>query len=420
MRIGVNCGHTASGNGYGAVGIIKESEHTRLVGYELMRMFRNAGVEVVDCTIDQANTNTEYLAAAVALANRQDLDWFISIHFNASGSHTGNGVEAYTYEGRQYEDAVEVCKNIAELGFKNRGVKTGTGLYVIRKTKAKSLLVEVCFCDNEKDVNTYLHLGEKKIAQAIFNAMYNYTIAETAKPTEMSETEFIEFVGNVARKDWQDRKIMIPSLVVAQAYLESDKGRSELAKNANALFGIKKNGWTGKTYFKDATEQNPDGTYRKDLSTEWRAYDSWEQSIIDHNTYIAERKVGGQTTPNYAELVGQTNLRKAIAGLVGNGIRQQCADYCTDAELKNAILDGSTQYSYATAHHYAQTMLDLITKLNLTRFDDEAEEKEEVAPEGYLYIVQTGAFSKKKNAEAMSEKLNAQGIENLIKLYKQN
>ena len=47
------------------------------------------------------------------------------------------------------------------------------------------------------------------------------------------------------------------------------------------------------------------------------------------------------------------------------------------------------------------------------------EEKEEVAPEGYLYIVQTGAFSKKKNAEAMSETLNALGIKNLIKLYKQ-
>ena len=27
MVIGINCGHTASGPGYGAIGIIKESEH---------------------------------------------------------------------------------------------------------------------------------------------------------------------------------------------------------------------------------------------------------------------------------------------------------------------------------------------------------------------------------------------------------
>ena len=81
MVIGINCGHTASGPGYGAIGIIKESEHTRQVGQALMVLLKSAGVTVIDCTIDHADTQREYLAAAVALANRQDLDWFISIHF---------------------------------------------------------------------------------------------------------------------------------------------------------------------------------------------------------------------------------------------------------------------------------------------------------------------------------------------------
>ena len=139
MTIGINCGHTTSGPGYGAVGVIKESEHTRLVGQALMGLLRAAGVAVIDCTIDQANTQQEYLAAAVALANRQDLDWFISIHFNASKTREGHGVEVYTYKGRQYQDALDVCENIESLGFTNRGVKAGSGLYVIRKTKAKSI-----------------------------------------------------------------------------------------------------------------------------------------------------------------------------------------------------------------------------------------------------------------------------------------
>ena len=43
MTIGINCGHTASGAGYGAVGIIKESEHTRLVGRALMSLLQSAG-----------------------------------------------------------------------------------------------------------------------------------------------------------------------------------------------------------------------------------------------------------------------------------------------------------------------------------------------------------------------------------------
>ena len=152
MVVGINCGHTASGPGYGAVGIVKESEHNRLVGQALMDLLRSSGVTVIDCTIDQANTQGEYLAATVALANRQDLDWFISIHFNASSTHTGHGVEVYTYEGRQYQDAIDVCTNLEELGFTNRGVKAGTGLYVIRKTKAKSMLIECCFCDNQQDI----------------------------------------------------------------------------------------------------------------------------------------------------------------------------------------------------------------------------------------------------------------------------
>lgn len=79
----------------------------------------------------------------------------------------------YTYQGRQYQDAVEVCANIAALGFRNRGVKAGTGLYVIRKTKAKSMLIEVCFVDTD-DANQYLRLGADKIAQAIAAALVPY------------------------------------------------------------------------------------------------------------------------------------------------------------------------------------------------------------------------------------------------------
>ena len=179
MVIGINCGHTKSGPGYGAVGIIKESEHTRLVGQALMSLFRQKGIAVVNCTIDQAPNSKAYLAKAVQLANNQDLDWFISIHFNAS-SGQGHGVEVYTYEGRQYPDALDVCDNIAELGFTNRGVKAGTGLYVIKKTKAKSMLIEVCFCDNEPDVNRYLSVGIQRIAEAICNAIVPYTQGEAA------------------------------------------------------------------------------------------------------------------------------------------------------------------------------------------------------------------------------------------------
>ena len=68
-----------------------------------------------------------------------------------------------------------VCRNIAALGFKNRGVKAGTGLYVIRKSKAKSMLIEVCFVDTQ-DAHEYLALGADKIGQAIAAALVPYVV----------------------------------------------------------------------------------------------------------------------------------------------------------------------------------------------------------------------------------------------------
>ena len=61
MVIGINCGHTVDGPGMGAVGIIRESEHTRLVGDSLMKMLTDAGASVVNCTVDRATSQEAYL-----------------------------------------------------------------------------------------------------------------------------------------------------------------------------------------------------------------------------------------------------------------------------------------------------------------------------------------------------------------------
>lgn len=172
MKIGVNCGHTLNGPGSGAVGIMPESPETRNVGNAFTDLLIKNGHTVIDCTIDKASTQAEYLKKVVEMANRQDLDYFISFHFNAYNGKAF-GTEVYTYEGRQFEDALEVCKNISNLGFANRGVKNGTGLYVVKKTKAKSMLIECCFVDNAEDVDTYRRVGPNAIAEAVYKAITN-------------------------------------------------------------------------------------------------------------------------------------------------------------------------------------------------------------------------------------------------------
>lgn len=344
MLVGINCGHTMDGPGYGAVGLISESEYTRRVGHALMRILSEAGVNVVDCTVDEADSQQEYLAKTVKLANLEELDWFISIHFNASAAHTAKGVEVYTYRGRQYPAAIEICTNMAKLGFSNRGVKDGSGLYVIRRTKAMAMLIEVCFCDNETDIDIYNRSGgENAVAEVIYNAI----MASADKPVKtISETQsvFIEYVGDVARRDWAERRIMLPSVVMAQAIKESAWGTSELAIQANALFGIKENGWSGKIYVKQATEQRPDGSYYTVDNTRWRAYDSWEQSIIDHNDYIATRSTDGGKTLRYAPIVGCDNYALVCRYL------QECG--------------------YATSITYAESLInDYIEKYDLVTYD---------------------------------------------------
>lgn len=223
MIIGLNAGHTLSGYGSGAVGMLNESQETRRVVETITPMFQQLGCEIILCNVDKASSQGAYLAEVVKLANQQDLDWFISVHFNNDAAKKGQGVECYTYKGRQYADAVEVCEYISALGFKNRGVKEGTGLYVINKTKAKALLIEVCFV-NEPDASTYKKMFDE-ICKAIVYAMAGY-IAET--PQTETQTEPQPPAQLPEKKKYV--KVIVPELSV----------RKSLSWDGTAIAGIVK------------------------------------------------------------------------------------------------------------------------------------------------------------------------------------
>lgn len=165
MRIVINAGHTKLGTGTGANGYLNESAETRKIAYELMKLLADSKHEVIPAVYDRSANN---LKEAVTLANNEQADLFVSIHLNAGG---GSGCEAFTWRGQQVAQAVKVCSYLKKLGFKNRGVKDGSGLYVIKNTKCTAILIEVCFVDNKADADLFKQVGYSKIASAIYNAI---------------------------------------------------------------------------------------------------------------------------------------------------------------------------------------------------------------------------------------------------------
>ena len=165
MRICVNAGHTKLGLGTGASKYLNESQETRKVAYELMKLLTDTNHIVIPAVFDKHNNN---LAAAVETANNNDADLFISIHLNAGG---GTGCEAYTWKGANVKQAVKVCNNLANIGFKNRGIKDGSKLYVVKNTKMPAILIELCFVDNKQDAALFKKLGYSEIAKAIYKAI---------------------------------------------------------------------------------------------------------------------------------------------------------------------------------------------------------------------------------------------------------
>lgn len=126
------------------------------------------------------------------------------------------------------------------------------------------------------------------------------------------------------------------SVTIAQAALESAWGESGLTKNGNALFGIKAGkSWTGKRYTTRTTEVQSGNTIS--ITTDFRAYDSWAESIIDHDDFL-------RRNARYAKVLECDNGYDAADAL-------QTAGYATDP-------------------YYAHKLQSIISQYGLSKYDN--------------------------------------------------
>lgn len=167
MKICVIAGHTTAGKGTGAVGYINESNENRIVGKKVVEYLNQAGHTAV---YGEINKSDNYLAEQVAIANKDNYDLVVQIHFNANKT-TPNpmGTETLykTSNGKKY--AEQVTNSLGKM-YKQRGAKQRTDLYWLNQTKAPAILVEICFVDSKADTDKYIsnkYYTAKLIAEGI-------------------------------------------------------------------------------------------------------------------------------------------------------------------------------------------------------------------------------------------------------------
>lgn len=274
------------------------------------------------------------------------------IKYTGGANFTCSDVEAAkTVAKRTYESAVELFAVLCS----QYGLDPAADGVVISHKEGCSRGIASNHGDPEH-LWTQLGLGYtmERFRNAVKSALGNTekAAAEGMQASELyslSDKKVIEKIIPLFTEDQKSSGILA-SVSMAQFILESGYGKSELAQQANNLFGMKLalsgNSWIGSTwdgtskYTKKTKEQKTDGSEYM-VTADFRKYPCMEDSIADHSAYLLGAMDGSQK--RYDGLAGEDDYKKAI----------------------QIIKDGG----YATDTDYVKKICGLIEKYGLMQYD---------------------------------------------------
>lgn len=166
-------------------------------------------------------------------------------------------------------------------------------------------------------------------------AIIFFLFSREEQPTPDESTAYQQiFIDEIASeaKLLQKSTHLFASITIAQAILESDWGRSDLAVEANNLFGIK--GVFNEESSIMPTDEYIDGE-RVTIDDSFKKYETIQESMIDHMEFLK-----GST---YEDIKTSKNYREAAVALQNGG--------------------------YATDPDYAEKLIQLIEEFNLNKYD---------------------------------------------------
>lgn len=150
-------------------------------------------------------------------------------------------------------------------------------------------------------------------------------------------SDFIKEIAPHAQKIHQKYDILA-SLIIAQACLESNFGRSGLAQKGHNLFGVK-GAYNGQSITMPTTEYKNGKAYK--VNAAFRKYPSWYESLED----LAKLYTNGVSWDRnkYRSIIGEKDYKRACKKV------QMCG--------------------YATDPQYANKLIRMIEQYNLTQYD---------------------------------------------------
>ena len=103
-------------------------------------------------------------------------DYFISLHTNSFTNSSVSGIEVYTANGDEdgYALGNEILNELVEsTGLRNRGMRDGSELRVLKNAKMPATLIEMGYISNDEDAKL-LDESSELFVQGIYNGILSY------------------------------------------------------------------------------------------------------------------------------------------------------------------------------------------------------------------------------------------------------
>jgi flagellum-specific peptidoglycan hydrolase FlgJ len=240
-------------------------------------------------------------------------------------------------------DALIVSKD-ENQGLYNQPFNTGDGS-VAKVNETKNLENESTHVFEEAklengEIYSHIQTGDQRLWIKKENLRENPIIKSI--PVGISEEEFIDLIAPVAINT-ANQYGLYPSLLIAQALIESQYGQSGLTQMANNMFGIK-GSFNGQSITLSTREVDEEG-----------------------NDYFVDAPFSAYSTINDSIKDYAIKLREGLTDLPNNYSGTWRENALTVEIAANGLIDAP--YSYATDPEYVETIINTINKFDLKTYD---------------------------------------------------